>query len=82
MAVHQVDVGRGVGQGGDAPPDREDPGLMEEAKPDTGQDVEGVPEAEQGPPTGDLPAELVAAHEDDGGEDGQQEPRLLVLRQG
>ena len=71
-----------MGQGGDAPLDREDTGLMEEAKPDSGQDVEGVTEAEQGLPTGDLPPELVAAHEDGGGEDGQQEPRLLVLRQG
>ena len=99
VAVHQVDVrDPTVLDGSNLCLHWSNPRLVDEPEPDHGQDVEGVPEGEQGPPASNLPPaehrsisavlvgvnlpELVGTHQDDAGQDRDEEPRLLVLHTG
>ena len=98
MAVDEVDVGHlAVVHRAQLSLYWRHPRLVDEAEPEHGEDVEGVPEGEKGPPASHLPPaqhsrvsvvrlrvppELVGAHEDDARQDGDEEPRLLVLHTG
>ena len=98
VAVDEVNVGdAAVVHPTNLSLDRSNTGLVDKAEPDHGEDVEGVPEGEKGPPASHLPPaqhsrvsvvrlrvppELVGAHEDDARQDGDEEPRLLVLHTG
>lgn len=82
VAVDKIDIRVAMVKIRNLASDRHHSGLVDESEPDSGEDVEDVPEGEQRFVAKHLVAEFVSSHEDDSGEDGEQEASFLMRNAG